>query len=132
MRLPAKFILVDDDSVDNYINNTVIKNTYNGAEVIKFENPLHALQYINDFLLPGNGEKAVLLLDINMPGLSGWDFMVELEKMGHGVFDKLRIFILSSSVDSRDIEKAKLNLHISDFISKPLGKEKLETCFVGR
>jgi CheY-like chemotaxis protein len=90
-----------------------------------FEKPQEALSYIKaNYPMPG-GEKTILLLDINMPVLSGWDFIQEILAFSPPIIDHFSIYIQSSSVDFRDLEKANENPHIVDFISKPLKKEFL-------
>jgi CheY-like chemotaxis protein len=64
-----------------------------------------------------------------MPVLNGWEFLVELKQMDIAVVEQFDIYILSSSVDQRDMDKAKSDPHVIDFISKPLKKEKLMELF---
>src|SRR5439155_25074418 len=61
----------------------------------------------------------VLLLDINMSTMSGWEFLVEFDKLDAVIRHQFNIFILSSSVDDRDTEKAEHNPSVCGFLCKP-------------
>ncbi len=114
------FIIVDDDPINNFITKKVITKISPQAEVVTFTKPEEGLDYVlSTFTKPNNG-KAILLLDINMPSMTGWQFMEVLEKKGAVISERLLIYILSSSIDSADKEKAKVNPQIKDYIMKPL------------
>ena len=65
----------------------------------------------------------LMLIDINMPVLNGWEFLEAYEKLG--VPQKVDMYMLSSSVYENDIEKAKTYTKVKGFISKPLSIERL-------
>jgi response regulator RpfG family c-di-GMP phosphodiesterase len=123
------FMIVDDDHMNNFICNITLKNTYKNSQITAFEKPVDALAYITTNYPRQDTEKTTLLLDINMPVLNGWEFLVELKQMDIAVVEQFDIYILSSSVDQRDMDKAKSDPHVIDFISKPLKKEKLMELF---
>lgn len=123
------FMIVDDDHMNNFICNITLKNTYKNSQVTAFEKPVEALAYITANYPRKDIEKTTLLLDINMPILNGWEFLAELKQMNLAVVEQFNIYILSSSVDQRDMDKAKSDPHVIDFISKPLKKERLIELF---
>lgn len=124
------FILVDDDPINNLLSKRAISKNLVGAKVIDFLAPEMALNYIeNDFGLHSFEERIIILLDINMPTLTGWDFLDLFNKFATSHKDKFSIYILSSSVDPSDIQRAKLNPLVHDFIEKPLNKEFLLKTF---
>lgn len=114
-----EFIIVDDDAFNNVICEIAIKSEFRDARVRAFEEGIEALQYLRQVSQPVN-RPTVLLLDINMPNMSGWEFMERFEKLDGSVTADLKVYIVSSSVDPRDEEKALSNAYISGFISKPL------------
>ena len=57
-----------------------------------------------------------------MPSITGWEFLDQYEKFSEDVKKQISIYILSSSVDPRDKDKAEANKYIKGFISKPLDK----------
>ncbi len=114
------FIIVDDDPINNFITKKVITNINPNAFVIAFTEPEEGLDYILSIFAKPFSDKAILLLDINMPTMTGWQFLERLESEGAVVSERLLIYILSSSVDTADKGKAEVNPHIKDYIMKPL------------
>ena len=119
-----KYILVDDDPFNNIISSMEIESALGEVDIKTFEVPEEGLAFIqNEYiknLLP-----TILFLDINMPTLTGWEFMEQYEKFSEEVKKQISIYILSSSVDPRDKDKAKANKYIKGFISKPLESETI-------
>jgi response regulator RpfG family c-di-GMP phosphodiesterase len=119
-----KYIIIDDDPFNNILCKMQIEITLGDVDIKIFEIPEEGLAFIqNDYIK--SIEPIILFLDINMPTLSGWEFMEEYEKFGDEVKEQIRIFILSSSVDPRDKDKAEANKYIKGFISKPLDRETI-------
>lgn len=117
------FIIVDDDPINNFITERMIVKVIPNAEVVTFTESEKGLDYVLSLFAKGNEGKVILLLDINMPNITGWQFIVRLEREGVLVSDQLIIYILSSSVDGADRERAKNDPHIIDYIIKPLTAE---------
>jgi two-component SAPR family response regulator len=118
-----KFIVVDDDSVNNLICRKVIKNVFPEAVVLTFTNPETALTYIKSIYFDSCGKATILLLDINMPILSGWDFLEEFEGFDANIKEQLKIYMLSSSTDQLDKDLANENKNVCGYIEKPLDKD---------
>jgi response regulator RpfG family c-di-GMP phosphodiesterase len=119
MRQVRTFIIVDDDHLSNLICTMALKNALGNVHIKTFLSPEEGLAYIKEAYEKDQG-LTILLLDINMPTLSGWDFMEQYETFSETIKDQLIIYILSSSVDKRDKEKANASKYVSGFISKPL------------
>jgi CheY-like chemotaxis protein len=73
-----------------------------------------------------------LFLDINMPTMTGWEFLDEFKELPETIRKKFIIYVLSSSVDSKDLEKASENELVKNYIQKPLRKESLKTLLSGQ
>ncbi len=107
-----------------------LRRSLGEVEVDDFIIPEKGLEYIESEFSGGTeGEKIVLFLDINMTTMSGWEFLAKFEAMEERIKKQFEIYILSSSVDPRDYQKAKENPLIIDFIEKPLGKTTLLRMF---
>ncbi len=120
MDIPKRIILIDDDSINNMFCRYVIKEALDcKAEVEMFASPQKAVDYINSEYLV-NPVPTVIFLDINMPVLSGWDVLDELERSKVEINDFFKIYILSSSVDPVDKERADNSPLVSGFLEKPL------------
>ena len=130
MKNLPRFVVVDDDPLNNAICQVIIKTTLADVEVKTFTLPEKVLEYIlAEYSI--NGNEAILLLDLNMPTMTAWEFLEEFEKLDERVKKRLKIYILSSSLDPRDIERASSNKNVFDYIVKPLTSEIVITISAG-
>ena len=112
------FILIDDSAFDLFIYEKLIIKSGIGNSVRPFNSAQDALEY-----LTGEGENLpdiVILLDLQMPGMNGFEFIEQFDLLPKKIKDKIRIYMLSSTIDTRDIDKAKASTSIIDLLSKPL------------
>jgi CheY-like chemotaxis protein len=123
-----RFICIDDDSINNLICRLSIKRAFKEAEIQTFEAPKKGLEFIqNEYSKTESETTTVLLLDVNMPGWSGWDFLDNFEKLENVIKKQFRIYMLSSSVDPKDKARARLNKFVVDCIEKPLSDASLQS-----
>lgn len=122
------FIVIDDDPVNNRICNIIVERMYAGKHIKAFTDPEEGLAYIEE-KYKGDGNNAILLLDINMPILSGWDVLERFERLPEDVRKKFTIYILSSSVDIYDKQKAESSKLVSGYIEKPLTMVRVKEFF---
>lgn len=115
-----RFILVDDDPDCNKLSKLYIQHTFPKVEIVVFTDPNEVLNYIGSEFNKGVEVSAILLLDINMPEMTGWEFLDRFDELSLEIKRQFTIYIQSSSVDSRDIERAKENNHITAYLEKPL------------
>jgi len=118
--------MVDDDPINNLICEKTIKLFLPEAEVHTFLDPAVALAYINTTYSKPDASKAVLFLDINMPAITGWEFLDAVEKFQPTVKERLKIHMLTSSNSIRDKELAEGNERVLDYFEKPLVREIVE------
>jgi CheY-like chemotaxis protein len=125
-----RFLLVDDDPLNNYLTKMILKKSFEGAYVKDFTIPEEGLEFIKtEPRHTPSGEKTILFLDINMPTLTGWEFLEAFEHFDASIKEQYDIYILSSSVNISDLNLAKENPLVLDFIEKPLNKAKLVKIF---
>ena len=122
----ADFILVNDDSVNNFISQKIIKQVFPKATIQVFNDPYAALAYIKSSFTKETISDGVLFIDIKMPPLSCWEFLDAFAQLDDEVKEQLRIYILAASGDSSDRERAAKNMYVLDFIEHPLTQEKLK------
>src|SRR5689334_16891398 len=96
------FIVVDDDPINNLICRRMIYKIFPDSTVYEFIDPEAALIHIQAFHARRNVADTVLFLDINMPGINGWQFLDTFGSFNPVIRENLKIFMLSSSVDIRD------------------------------
>ena len=120
------FIIIDDDEINNTLCRKIIEKTYPDAVITDFTDPKKGFDYIaGKYSIPGSEEKAILLLDISMPVLTAWDFLDLFENLDAGIKNRVKIHILSSSVNKADMSRAQSNKNVEYYLIKPLTKESI-------
>lgn len=119
-------LLVDDDSVTNFINHHLLAKMQCCKNVKSTESIEEALQFIEDgYLLRENPNAWLIIMDINMPIMNGFEFLDELNSRSDLPIQEIDVIIHSSSINNIDTEKAK-KYNILAFLDKPLTQEKLK------
>lgn len=121
MKNIQRFMIVDDDPLNNSLCKFLVGKVVTNIEIKDFLLPIEGLNYIQTIYNSSNSNcPTILLLDINMPILTGWDFLDEFAKMGKHIHQQFIIYIVSSSIDFSDIEKANANIFVKEYVTKPL------------
>lgn len=111
--------LIDDDPVINLINKKIINKTF-PSKVTAFTHASDALLQLKNWAGHDPGQLPhFIFLDINMPGIDGWEFLDEFIKFPQTV-QKIQVIMLTSSIDNDDIDRSRKYKPVLDFISKPL------------
>jgi two-component system, NarL family, nitrate/nitrite response regulator NarL len=99
------------------------------SKIISFQNPL---DFINEYhtILKHSKEKTLLLLDVNMPEMRGYEMIELLEEEYEEAFD-IDIIMVTSSNLKIDMEKATRYSNIIGFVEKPLSVEKITNTIQG-
>ena len=118
--------LIDDDEIIQFIGTKVIESTNLVDRIKTFSNGEEAINFLksnskNPDLLP-----EIILLDLNMPIMNGFEFLEKFIMLEPKLGKKITIYVVSSSVSPIDIEKLNKISEVSDYIIKPITKEKFE------
>jgi CheY-like chemotaxis protein len=126
MRRFTSVLLVEDDPITAMVCDRIIKMTGFAEKVSLCENGKTALNHLSNLGSTDTSLPEIIFLDINMPVMNGWDFLHQFENIQSSFKQVPSIYILSSTIDPEDYERAKSYALVKDFISKPLSKESLE------
>lgn len=117
--------LVDDDDIFVFLTTKIIEQT-NLVDLIKvFGNGLDAINFLKENKNNVDALPDIILLDLSMPIMNGWQFLEEYNKLNPTIGKKITIYICSSSISPDDITRAKTISEVSDYIIKPITKDKL-------
>lgn len=124
-----KILCVDDDSISLTISKLLLKRTGFTNDVVTAVDGSDALDYFKDLFatseVPVEEAPSLILLDINMPVMNGWEFLDAYIPLFADKLPNTKVIILSSTIDPEDFSKAKKFPVVAQFVSKPLSVENL-------
>jgi CheY-like chemotaxis protein len=119
------FLIVDDSKLDCFVAEKVIKNSGKAVTIKSFLEPLKALDYIkgySDF----DSLKTILILDIQMPVMTGHQFIEAFEKLSQEIQNRYIIYMISSSSNESDINRIANYRSVRKFSNKFINKEMID------
>lgn len=119
----SSVLLVDDDTTNNFLNELLLKRLNVTERILVAENGTQALELLTD--VAGPDEPALILLDVNMPGLNGIQFLEAYQQLSAAQKRATVIIMLTTTMDARDLGRLE-ELNIAGLVSKPLTQEKID------
>ena len=119
-------MIIDDNTIDLYITSRVIQKNNIARKVLEYTCALDAIDYLkqnakNKSVLPN-----LIFVDIYMPLMSGFEFIQAYSKLPFDLKMHCRVFMVSSTIDDKDISRACADKHVNAFHEKPITKVFLE------
>jgi len=118
--------LIDDDDVVNILNTIQVRQTGRVESILAIQSAEKALETLSTFQRE-NKWPSLIFVDINMPGMNGWEFIDQFRESFSAHKQKCVICMLSSSLDPRDMQKAAQSDMVDHYASKPLTQEVVHT-----
>lgn len=124
MKQQYSTFIIDDDPIFVLLFKKIIEKSARFNRVQNFPDGQYAIEELMKINEQGNGMPDIIFLDLNMPNIDGWQFLDAVEQQSF--INKLNIYIVSSSIDNHEIERAKQYKCVKNFISKPISLDFFE------
>lgn len=123
--------IIDDDEVYIKLVRKIIDLKQLSENLLIFKNGQEALNYFKPILenLSDKDFPEIILLDLNMPVMDGWNFLNEFTKIKTKTKVKTTLYIVSSSINPSDLQKAKTYSMVTDYLVKPIKMTDFEALF---
>lgn len=119
-------MLIDDNDSELYISNRLLNKHGSGKKVITFSMGTDALAYLKN-CTSDNDIPDIILCDIHMPLMNGFQFVEEFGKLPDNIRTKSKVFMISSTFNTADIERSNTNPFVVKFYEKPLNMDKINS-----
>jgi CheY-like chemotaxis protein len=117
-----RVFLIDDDDVFVFLTKKVIERSGADVALSVFSNGQEGIEYIKGIAADADLLPDVILLDLNMPVMDGWDFLNAYQELE--LAKEIAVYIVTSSISPYEVERAKHIKEVQEFIVKPIAKEK--------
>jgi len=117
--------IIDDDPIFVFGTQKLLQSRNFCNNFIIFSNGKDAIDNLKTYIASGQYLPEIILLDLNMPIMDGWQFLAEFTKIPTP--KKITIYIVSSSSDPKDVEKAKTYKAVNNYVIKPISINKINT-----
>lgn len=119
-------LLIDDNSIDNYITKSIISKSNLAQKISVIDSAIKALEYLAKLKNYPDDFPDVILLDVQMPEMDGFAFLEQFSQFPNEIIDSCRIYMLSSSNDKYDTERALQFSVVKKYFNKPFRTEMLD------
>jgi CheY-like chemotaxis protein len=116
--------IIDDDKLFVFLTKKVIQETNLVTNIKEFGDGQVAIEHFKQ--IAGNKELLpdIVFLDLSMPIMDGWEFLEEYVTLEPRIGKEIKLYIFTSSISPHDVERANGIDAVTDFVIKPLSKEK--------
>ncbi|WP_074409796.1 MULTISPECIES: response regulator [Aquimarina] len=124
--------IIDDDNMYVNLVKRIVEAKNLCSNLMVFQNGKDALNYFEAILTNLNKKTIpeIIFLDLNMPVMDGWEFLDNFTKIKNKLGKTITLYIVSSSINPVDIERAKSINTVKDYLVKPVTIEDLEAIFL--
>ena len=124
------FLVIEDNLIDQLITTKLLKNSFGDCPFNIVNDGKQGMEWLHKFNYKSD-ENLIILLDIKMPHMDGFEFLLHYDTLPDELKKKTQIYMLSSTLDPNDVKRANENCYVKKLFSKPLSvsqfKEIMDT-----
>lgn len=106
--------LIDDDEIVTFVEEKLIESTHLVNNINSFSNGQLAIDYLEANIADPSSLPEIILLDLNMPNMDGFEFMEAFIQLKPKIGKKITIYIVSSSISNMDLDRIKNISEVTD------------------
>ncbi len=125
MKQQKTYCIIDDDPIFIYGTRRLLKEMGLADTILVYNNGQHAIEGLRELAGTQNSLPEVIILDLNMPILDGWDFLEDFSPLVQHSDGACTIYMMSSSIDPRDLERVKNYPIVAQYFMKPASPSDL-------
>ncbi|GDX53425.1 hypothetical protein LBMAG27_24720 [Bacteroidota bacterium] len=113
-----RYIIIDDDLTSVELTKMTIQNSFNNAHISTYSNAEEALNFLSSDFKTELGYNTIILLDLDMPQMNGWNFLEHYDLLSDKIKDRVKIIIVSGYDNVENRKRAYMNRYVTEFIVK--------------
>lgn len=117
--------VVDDDEIYRFVIKSQLESRKMARKILMFSDGELAIDFFKNTVTNVDELPDLVLLDLNMPIMDGWEFLDEFIMLKPKLPKKVTIYVVTSSINQTDIDRAKRISEVTDYIVKPISEETL-------
>jgi len=123
--------IIDDDGIYIKLVKKIIETKKLCKNLLVFNDGKESIDYFETLLqnLSVKNIPEIIFLDLNMPVMDGWEFLERFTKIRNRLDKKITLYVVSSSINPTDMDRAKSLEHVTDYLIKPIKIKELEDIF---
>ena len=112
------YIIIDDDPTSIELTTIIIKNAIQNPVITSFTDAKDALGFLSGDFSNKIGYNTIILLDLDMPVMNGWNFLEHYDQLSNKIKDRIKIIIVSGYDNVENRKRAYQNRYVAEFIAK--------------
>ncbi|MCC9063494.1 response regulator [Flavobacterium piscisymbiosum] len=126
MQLKPIFLVIEDNLIDQLVITQLLKKVLEIDQIVMANNGKEGIEWL---IAQKKIESLIILLDIQMPIMNGFEFLYAFEKLNKEIRKEIQIYVLSSTLDPDELEHISKNDNVTGFLNKPFPIEEFKRKF---